>query len=110
MLLNCTNKGCLQSGTHELNVKTNEVICEFCGKSVSNITEMMKKTLKSIKQVIDTRVRKAFMMACKNCNANREVILDSTNNTVCKVCGSEIKVHAAMKQALIELAKDVEKD
>jgi ribosomal protein S27E len=111
MLLVCTNKGCLKSGEHKLDKETNEVICEYCGKVVVNITEMMKKTLKSSGQVINTNMKKAFMMACRACNANREVVLEpSTNKTICKVCGAEIKVHAAMKQAMIELDKLNKKD
>lgn len=88
-----------------LDVDTNEVICQECGKPITNISSVMKKTLKSMGQIVRNNVKKAFMMACKNCNANREVVLDSTNNTVCKVCGTEIKVHAAMKQAMVELSK-----
>jgi ribosomal protein S27E len=106
MLLYCNNKGCNQSGEHKLNKETNEVICEHCGKPITNITEMMKRTLKSSGQVINTNNKKAFMMACSNCQANREVVWnESTNMTCCKVCGNEIKVHAAMKQALIEIYK-----
>jgi hypothetical protein len=83
-----------------------EVICCECGKAISNISAIMKNTLKQLGQIIRSAAKKAFMMGCKQCQANREVILDpTTNNTICKVCKSEIKVHAAMKQAMIELAK-----
>jgi hypothetical protein len=105
MMLNCDNASCHKSGDHRLDIKTMEVICCECGKVINNISAIMKNTLKQLGQIIRSDTKKAFQMACKSCNANREVILDASTNTVCKVCGAEIKVHAAMKQAMIELAK-----
>ena len=101
----CDNKGCMQQSNALLNPETLEVICQECGKSIKSITEPMKRTLKSFGQVLRVDTRKAFMMACKNCNANREVILDDKNNTMCRICKSEIKVHAAMRQAILEVGK-----
>ena len=105
MLIACDNKGCMQQSNALLNVTTLEVICGECGKAIKGISEPMKRTLKSFGQVLRTEERKAFMMACKSCNANREVVLDNENNTVCKVCNSAIKVHAAMKQAIMEVGR-----
>ena len=105
MLIACDNKGCMQSSNALLNVKTLEVICGECGQAVKGISEPMKRTLKSFGQVLRVDDRKAFMMACKACNANREVILDNDNGTICRVCKGEIKVHAAMKQAILEVGK-----
>lgn len=108
MLLNCNNKGCCKSGEHRLDTEINEVVCEFCGKVIP-ISEPMKKALKTAKQVVNTNVKKAFMLGCQNCKANREVIWDESTNTArCKICGNEIKVHAAMKQAMMESAKQKE--
>ena len=106
-LINCNNKGCLKASNALLNTKTMEVICTECGKAISNIAEPMKRMLKSFGQILRTDEKKAFMMACTACSANREVVLDKKNNTVCKVCGSAIKVHAAMKQAIMEISKKV---
>lgn len=103
MLIACDNKGCMQSSNALLNVKTLKVICGECGQAIKGVSEPMKRTLKSFGQILRDDERKAFMMACKNCNANREVVLDNDNNTVCRVCQGEIKVHAAMKQAIMEV-------
>lgn len=105
MLINCDNKGCSKSTEALLNVETNEVICQECGQPIKNISNIMKRTLKATGNIIRSNLKKAFMMACRTCNANREVVLDASTNTVCKVCGTEIKVQAAMKQAMIELNK-----
>ena len=101
MLINCDNRGCLKSSNALLNVETLEVICGECGKAIKGISEPMKRTLKSFGQILRNEEKKAFMMACKSCNANREVVLDHENNTVCRVCNKEIKVHAAMKRLQI---------
>lgn len=96
----------MKSGNHLLNVQTNEVICCECGKPITNISPQMKYTLKISGQIVRSINKKAFMMGCKSCQANREVVLDeSTNNVICKVCGEEIKVHPAMKQAILETKK-----
>ena len=106
MNLNCNNKGCNKDGEHKLDVDTNEVLCEFCGKVISTITEPMKRILKSCGQVIRSTHKKSFMFPCLNCKANREILLEeTTNNCLCKVCHQEIKVQPAMKQAMMELAK-----
>lgn len=103
MLVNCNNRGCLKSTSALLNTETHEVMCTECGLAITNISESMKRALKSFGQVIRDTSRKAFMMACSNCNANREVVLDDKNNTICKMCKGPIKVHAAMKQAMISI-------
>jgi hypothetical protein len=108
MLINCDNKGCLQQNNALLNPETHEVICQECGKAIKGVSEPMKRTLKSFGQVLRLDERKAFMMACKNCNANREVLLDDKNNTVCRVCKGEIKVHSAMKQAILQVGKKLD--
>lgn len=110
MLLTCNNKGCLKSSEAALDLQSYDVICRECGKSISNISESMKRALKSFGQILRTDNRKAFMMGCKSCNANREVVLDDKNNTICKICSSEIKVQPAMRQALIAMGHKVDKD
>ena len=107
MLINCDNKGCMQSTNALLDVVSMKVICGNCGEPIKNISEPMKRTLKSFGQVLRNEEKKAFMMACKNCNANREIVLSQDNKTVCKVCNSEVKVHAAMKQAILEIGRKV---
>lgn len=110
MLITCNNKGCLQQSDAKLDQKTNEVLCANCGKSISNVTEIMKKTLKGAGQVIRHTEKKAFMMDCVKCGAKREVIFDENENTSCKICKSPVKVHAAMKQAMKQFAVKDEED
>lgn len=107
MLIQCTNKGCMQTTNALLDTKTLEVICQECGEPIANVSESMKRTLKSFGQIIRDDSRKAFMMACRNCHANREVVLDQDNNTVCGVCHQPINVHLAMKQAIMEIGQKV---
>jgi len=112
MLIMCDNKGCLQQTNAKLNVETLEVICEDCKQPIRNISETMKRVLKSSGQIVRDEERKAFTMGCKSCNANRQVVLDQDDNTVCSVCANVINVHPAMKQAILEagirLAKQAE--
>lgn len=105
MLIMCDNKSCHQQSEAKLDVDTMEVICAKCGKPISNVTETMKRVLKSSGQVVRSGSRKAFTMACMSCHANRQVVLNEKDEAVCKVCHSKINVHPAMKQALMELGE-----
>jgi hypothetical protein len=102
MLIPCSNKGCLKSSNALLNLETLEVICQECGKAIANISEPMKRVLKSSGQVIRSNEKKAFMVLCKACNANREVVLDQNNKTICKICFGSIALQATFKLAMQE--------
>jgi hypothetical protein len=114
MLITCDNKGCLATTNAKLKVDTLEVICEACNRPIRNVSDTMKRVLKSEGQIVRDEERKAFTMGCKACNANRQVVLDENDNTVCSICGAPINVHPAMKQAIIEagvrLAKQVDSE
>ena len=101
MLILCDNKGCLKSSNALLNPETLEVICQECGKPIGNVSDAMKRTLKSFGQII-RESKKAFMLACPQCKANREVVLDQDNNTICKNCHTPLTVHPAFKIAMEE--------
>lgn len=88
-----------------LNVDSMEVICAGCNNSISNISDSMKRALKSFGQILKNEVKRAFVMACRNCNANREVVLNNEDQTICKICKAPIAVHAAMKQAIKEFGQ-----
>lgn len=109
MLITCSNKGCMKSNHALLNTETLEVICSECGKPIANISESMKRALKSFGQIVRTNERKAFLMACRSCRANREVVLDQDNNTVCKICHSPIQTTAAFKLAMEESGVKLER-
>lgn len=102
MLIMCDNKGCQKSSDAKLNAETLEVICQECKQPIRNISGTMKRVLKSSGQIVRDEQRKAFTMGCKSCNANRQVVLDDKNNTVCSICTNPINVHPAMKQAIVE--------
>ena len=101
MLILCDNKNCHKSSNALLNPETLEVICQECGKPIENVSDAMKRTLKSFGQIIRVS-KKAFMLACPQCKANREVVLDQDNNTICKNCHSPLKIHPAFKIAMEE--------
>lgn len=101
MLITCNNKGCLKASNAVLNPQTLEVICLECDKPITNISEAMKRALKSFGQVIREE-RKAFLMACNNCKANREVVLNQDDETVCKICFELIHTAEAFKLAIEE--------
>lgn len=109
MLITCDNVGCLQMSNAKIKVETNEVMCQECGKVINNVSEMMKRVLSSSGEIVRDNQRKAFTMGCKSCNANRQVVLDEDDNTVCSVCANAINVHPAMKQAILEVGEKLKR-
>ena len=101
MLILCTNRGCIKHSNALLDTKTMDIICQECGKPIDNISESMKRTLKSFGRVIKEE-KKAFSMGCRSCNANREIVFDENKNTICAICKGPVGVHAAMKAAMEE--------
>ena len=101
MLIMCDNKSCHKQSNALLNPETLEVICQECGKPIENVSDAMKRTLKSFGQII-RESKKAFMLACPKCKANREVVLDENNNNICKNCYEPLTVHPAFKIAMEE--------
>ena len=108
MNLTCNNKGCLKTSEAKLDVKTMEVICQECGMAIKNISAAMKATLKQAGQIVRNNAKKAFMVLCKNCNANREVVLDEKETTLCKTCHQELKIPASFKIAMKEAGVKLE--
>lgn len=101
MMILCTNKGCLSYSEAKLNVDTNEVICDNCGKTVDNLTSIMRNALKQNGQIV-RKSNKKLMLACNKCHANREIVLDQNNKTICSICHTEIQVYAQFKMAIKE--------
>ncbi len=110
MLIACNNKKCMQHSEAKLNTETMEVLCAVCNNPINNITEPMKRALKSTNQILKINNKKAFVMACLNCKADRIVVLNKVGNTVCKVCQEPVKVHSAMKQAIKEFGEKLENE
>ncbi len=109
MLITCDNKGCLKSTDAQLDVETKEVMCLSCEQPVKSVSESMKRVLKSSGQIVRKEVKKAFTMACMQCYANREVVLNSKGETVCDVCHNAIVVHASMRLAMEETGTKLRK-
>ena len=99
MLIMCTTKGCLQMSEAKLDVKSNDVICEACGNVIENVTPFMKKSLKSIGQILRNNTKEAFQALCKTCNANRPLTLKD-KKAYCKTCGTQVVVSDAFMNGL----------
>jgi len=99
----------MKSSEALLDVKTMEVICSECNRPIINISASMKATLKQAGQIVRENLKKAFMVHCKTCNANREVVLDQNDNTICKSCHNPIKIQATFKLAMQESGKKLDK-
>jgi len=90
----------MQQSNALLEEKNMEVVCQECGNEIAGISIAMKRTLKSFGQIVRSDQRKAFMLACKSCHANREIVLNEERKTVCKVCLEPVVVHQAFKLAM----------
>lgn len=100
MLLNCDNKGCFKSSNALYDKDSGEVICQECGNGITNVSEAMKRTLLSFGQIVRTEQRKGFLMACRSCNANRQIVLNQHGDTICKQCHTPIAVQKAFLAAM----------
>lgn len=109
MLLQCNNRGCFKSSEAKLDVETQEVICQECGKVIDNISDSMKRALKSFGQIVRSNERKGFVMACTKCRANRELALNEDNETVCKICHEPIAVTPSFRLAMEESGTKLER-
>ena len=96
----CDNRSCHATTNAQYNKNTQEVICLECHQPISNISEAMKRVLSSSGQVV-REPKSAFTMACKSCNANRQVVLNAKDEAVCNICESPIAVSRPMLQALL---------
>jgi len=102
MLIYCDNKSCKKESIALLDTETMDVICQECQKPISNVSEPMKRTLKSFGQIVRKSIKRAFMLLCRSCRADRVVVLDQNNNTICEECYSPIEIHPAFKIAVEE--------
>lgn len=100
MLISCDNKGCFKTSNALFDKENDNVICQECGNAITNVSTAMKRTLVSFGQIVRTEQRKGFLMACKTCNANRQVVLNQHGDTICKQCHSPIAVQKAFLAAM----------
>lgn len=106
MLIQCSTMGCSSLAESKLDLKTNEVICEKCGKPIANLTSYTKKLLIDIGQVLRSNTKEPFQTFCKNCNANRSLYIDEGGQAFCRICNTKIEVTAVFLTALKEHLKD----
>lgn len=99
MLINCTTKGCLQSSEAKLDRDSNDVICDFCGNAITNVTPFTKKALSGIGQVLRHKAKQPFQQQCPKCNTSRSLCVKS-ERAHCERCDTQIHVTAAFLQGL----------
>jgi len=87
-LIQCSNKGCYQS-TEALLDSNNKVICAKCSKEIVNVTEFMKKQMKSAGQVLKN-IKKEFAFKCASCNVIDQPIIKG-DLFYCSSCNKEMK-------------------
>ena len=110
MLIDCTTKGCLQKTEAKLNISTNEVICDECGNIIENVTEYIKRALKSSGQVMRSKAKEPFQTFCKTCNASKSLYVDADDKAFCKSCNSQIQITASFLNGLKEYLKNKDKE
>jgi len=109
MLIACNNRGCLNQSSALLDKDTGEVVCQECGEVIKGISDFMKRTLKDAGQVIRTNVKRAYMVGCSSCKANREPVYNEDNKIVCKVCHNPINLTPQFFLAMEETGHKLER-
>lgn len=88
-LIQCDNKGCGQLTDALLNTETNDVECSDCGKTIKNVTDFTKKSMKSMGQVKRADTKKAFTVKCQSCKKLSPPKMEN-KKLVCVHCDKEI--------------------
>jgi hypothetical protein len=92
MLIRC-NQGCkLQGGTTtgSVDLDTNEVVCDYCGDDIENMSSFAVKSLISQGKILKKEGTKAFQFECKTCNKVVETIVEG-DNVVGRGCDGDCK-------------------
>jgi len=85
--IHCDNKGCGEHQTPKIDKETNEVICDECGKPISNVTDFFKRQLISFGQIVrNEKTQRAFSVKCTKCNKEDQPILNSDGDIQCAHC------------------------
>ena len=106
-MLRCDNKGCCQESQALLDVKTDEVLCSECGKSIKNVTSFTKIQMKSIGQIKRTvAAKKSFSIKCNKCLKDDQPILGANDILLCPNCKEELtSVSPIYKGLVVEYLK-----
>lgn len=88
-MMNLTCQHCMNVSDHRLDLQSNEVVCNNCGKGV-DATEIAKGILRDTKQVVKT-VRSPNEVTCQACGAVAPPVIKKYSGVdykvICKVCG-----------------------
>lgn len=98
MLIECKTRGCLQQTEAKYDKEADQVICDACGNSISDVSRYAKKALAGIGQVVRHKAR-PFQSLCKSCNKNRSLYV-SEEKAYCKTCGTQVVITPAFLQGL----------
>ena len=110
-LIQWSNKGCYQLQAARLNTTTDEVICQNCGKSISNVTSFAKTQLKHLKQTTKTaKVQETYSIKCEHCSEADVPSLAEGDKLVCKRCNKELtQISYPFKMMLIPILNQKQK-
>lgn len=106
ILMNCTNKGCGQYQEPYYDASDNNVYCSLCNKTIDNVTQFSKNTMKSSKQV-KKKAQVSYSVKCTKCNNEDRPKLVG-NEIVCSNCNNQINnISSIYKDLLKQKLKDV---
>lgn len=100
----CSNKGCFKDGEHVLDKATNEVICTYCAKPITGITDFTKRQMASLGQIRRNEQKKqAWAVKCDACKKEAPPMLDKTGkDLICSSCNKPLDKLAKPMAAMIK--------
>lgn len=91
----CTNKGCRATTYNSyLDEATNEVICSECGKTISGISEFMKRSLAGMGKI----KRDRSLVKCKKCAKSGKPV-PKEGKFFCCFCGEKMNLPSVFIEA-----------
>lgn len=112
MIIRCRPKCTLRDGntSGSLDLETDEVVCDYCGEGLPNISPFTKQSMKAQGLVIRKEKKKAFVFDCATCKTKVEAEYKD-GFVVGKGCKKEcdIRIPRVMVHALKVASEDAEK-
>ena len=103
-IIQCDNRGCLQTQAALLDVESNNVICAECGNTITNVTHFAKIQLKSLGQTTKrVKSQQTYSVKCNHCSASGVPTL-AEDKLICKSCNKEI---TGLSSTFVTLLKSV---
>ena len=89
----CNNRGCFKTSIDSLlDEKSNEVICAECGKTITGVSEFMKRSMKGMGKVVKNQAKSSYSVECTSCKKVGQPIINDKNEIACSSCGNVIKL------------------